>query len=160
MLLLHAQIEEAGQVFNSISYDVQADGSVVLLGFERSNMITQAYVQSTNLLPVMRKGVFSHFGIKDSKKAVKCVYVFVQIRLSWEVLIHILLSTLQRGSNMTWTNCDLFTHKSSRSYLNHLVLYSRVQRILMPNNVPRKFVKSYRYAVTFQEVFRIFPHQD
>jgi hypothetical protein len=27
----------------------------------------------------------------------------------------------QGGSNMTGTNCDLFTHKSSRSYLNHLV---------------------------------------
>jgi hypothetical protein len=29
---------------------------------------------------------------------------------------------------MTGTNCDLFTHKSSRSYLNHLV-YVRVLRI-------------------------------
>jgi hypothetical protein len=29
---------------------------------------------------------------------------------------------IQGGSNMTETNCDLFTHKSSRSYLNHLVL--------------------------------------
>jgi hypothetical protein len=29
---------------------------------------------------------------------------------------------IQGGSNMTGTNCDLFTHKSSRSYLNHLVL--------------------------------------
>jgi hypothetical protein len=28
---------------------------------------------------------------------------------------------LQGGSNMTGKNCDLFTHKSSRSYLNHLV---------------------------------------
>ena len=28
---------------------------------------------------------------------------------------------LQGGSNMTGTNSDLFTHKSSRSYLNHLV---------------------------------------
>jgi hypothetical protein len=28
---------------------------------------------------------------------------------------------IQDGSNMTGTNCDLFTHKSSRSYLNHLV---------------------------------------
>jgi hypothetical protein len=28
---------------------------------------------------------------------------------------------LQGGSNMTGTNCDLFTHKLSRSYLNHLV---------------------------------------
>jgi hypothetical protein len=30
-------------------------------------------------------------------------------------------SDIQGGSNMTGTNCDLFTHKSSRSYLNHLV---------------------------------------
>jgi hypothetical protein len=29
---------------------------------------------------------------------------------------------LQGGSNTTGTDCDLFTHKSSRSYLNHLVL--------------------------------------
>jgi hypothetical protein len=29
---------------------------------------------------------------------------------------------IQGGSNMTGTNCDLFTQKSSRSYLNHLVL--------------------------------------
>jgi hypothetical protein len=33
---------------------------------------------------------------------------------------------IQGGSNMTGTNCDLFTHKSSRSYLNHLV-YTAVQ---------------------------------
>ena len=32
---------------------------------------------------------------------------------------------LQGSSNMTGTNCDLFTHKSSRSYLNHLVFYCR-----------------------------------
>ena len=29
---------------------------------------------------------------------------------------------IKGGSNMTGTNCDLFTHKSSRSYLNHLVI--------------------------------------
>ena len=29
---------------------------------------------------------------------------------------------VQGGSNMTGTNCDLFTHNQSRSYLNHLVL--------------------------------------
>jgi hypothetical protein len=27
---------------------------------------------------------------------------------------------IQGGSNMTGTNCDLFTHNQSRSYLNHL----------------------------------------
>jgi hypothetical protein len=32
---------------------------------------------------------------------------------------------MQGGSNMTGTNCDLFTHKSSRSYLNHLVLWDK-----------------------------------
>jgi hypothetical protein len=26
---------------------------------------------------------------------------------------------VQGGSNMTGTNCDLFTHNQSRSYLNH-----------------------------------------
>jgi hypothetical protein len=30
---------------------------------------------------------------------------------------------------MTGTNCDLFTHKSSRSYLNHLVIVIRVQEV-------------------------------
>ena len=28
---------------------------------------------------------------------------------------------IQGGLNMTGINCDLFTHKQSRSYLNHLV---------------------------------------
>ena len=28
---------------------------------------------------------------------------------------------IQGGSNMTGTNCNLFTHNQSRSYLNHLV---------------------------------------
>jgi hypothetical protein len=28
---------------------------------------------------------------------------------------------IQGGSNMTGTNCDLFTHNQSQSYLNHLV---------------------------------------
>jgi hypothetical protein len=33
---------------------------------------------------------------------------------------------VQGGSNMTGTNCDLFTHNQCRSYLNHLVLYHTV----------------------------------
>ena len=31
------------------------------------------------------------------------------------------LQEIQGGSNMTGTNCDLFTNNQSRSYLNHLV---------------------------------------
>ena len=41
------------------------------------------------------------------------------------------LVKLQGGSNMTGTNCDLFTHNQSRSYLNHLVLYMSEGNILM-----------------------------
>ena len=48
-------------------------------------------------------------------------------------LFQLLFHHIQGGSNMTGTNCDLFTHKSSRSYLNHLVLscYSFQQRHTM-----------------------------
>jgi hypothetical protein len=31
------------------------------------------------------------------------------------------ISDIRGGSNMTGTNCDLFTQNQSRSYLNHLV---------------------------------------
>jgi hypothetical protein len=42
--------------------------------------------------------------------------------LLWcSVVYNIFLCNIQGGSNMTGTNCDLFTHKQSRSYLNHLV---------------------------------------
>ena len=34
---------------------------------------------------------------------------------------HFNVTFIQGGSNMTGTNCDLFTHNQSRSYLNHLV---------------------------------------
>jgi hypothetical protein len=33
----------------------------------------------------------------------------------------VVLYDIQGGSNMTGTNCDLFTHNQPRSYLNHLV---------------------------------------
>jgi hypothetical protein len=33
---------------------------------------------------------------------------------------------------MTGTNCDLFTHKSSRSYLNHLVYVYEYYRLRTP----------------------------
>jgi hypothetical protein len=32
-----------------------------------------------------------------------------------------IIHKIQGGSNMTGTNCDLFTQNQSRSYLNHLV---------------------------------------
>jgi hypothetical protein len=38
---------------------------------------------------------------------------------------YLLQSIVQGGSNMTGTNCDLFTHNQSRSYFNHLVQQSR-----------------------------------
>jgi hypothetical protein len=41
------------------------------------------------------------------------------------------IQNLQGGSNMTGTNCDLFTHNQSRSYLNHLVhqILNRLRKI-------------------------------
>ena len=61
------------------------------------------------------------------------VYAFDSFNFSVTVSCGILLSCfglsplhshvliyVQGGSNMTGTNCDLFTNKSSRSYLNHL----------------------------------------
>jgi hypothetical protein len=35
------------------------------------------------------------------------------------------------GSNMTGTNCDLFTHDQSRSYLNHLVINVSCNRMML-----------------------------
>jgi hypothetical protein len=35
--------------------------------------------------------------------------------------LSIAVRLIQGGSNMTGTNCDLFTHNQSRSYLNHLL---------------------------------------
>jgi hypothetical protein len=35
------------------------------------------------------------------------------------------LRLVQGGSNMTGTNCDLFTRNQSRSYLNHLVYFAQ-----------------------------------
>jgi hypothetical protein len=49
------------------------------------------------------------------------------------------LSNVQGGSNMTGTNCDLFTHKSSRSYLNHLVTKSRTREVLDNREMARIF---------------------
>jgi type IV secretory pathway VirB6-like protein len=40
------------------------------------------------------------------------------------VFCNVCVCFVQGGSNMTGTNCDLFTHKSSGSYLNHLVICS------------------------------------
>jgi hypothetical protein len=42
----------------------------------------------------------------------------------------------QGGSNMTGTNCDLFTHKQSRSCLNHLVL---ILHLFLSLSVPSSF---------------------
>jgi hypothetical protein len=53
---------------------------------------------------------------------------------------------------MTGTNCDLFTHNQSRSYLNHLVLEQLILRgsffvsVLTDDGLfrPKYFVKNYR----------------
>jgi hypothetical protein len=39
------------------------------------------------------------------------------------------LRQIQCGSNITGTNCDLFTHNQSRSYLNHLVITCSTEKL-------------------------------
>jgi len=39
------------------------------------------------------------------------------------MIMMVVVVMIQGGSNMTGTVTGLFTHKQSRSYLNHLVLY-------------------------------------
>ena len=53
--------------------------------------------------------------------------ISVKNTLGWSAVV-LFACEIQGGSNMTGTNCDLFTHNQSRSYLNHLViqLFSRV----------------------------------
>ena len=45
----------------------------------------------------------------------------VQITFKIKFCLELHSLDIQGGSNMTGTNCDLFTHNYSRSYLNHLV---------------------------------------
>ena len=46
---------------------------------------------------------------------------------------------------MTGTNCDLFTHNQSRSYLNHLVLSTwKVSEILSGRSSVRRLIKFYK----------------
>ena len=48
---------------------------------------------------------------------------------------------IQGGSNMTGTNCDLFTHNQSWSYLNHLVcvyIYIYISLLSAPLGKPRR----------------------
>jgi hypothetical protein len=62
-------------------------------------------------------------------------------------------SVIRGGSNMTGTNCDLFTHKSSRSYLNHLVfiyVYRSEIKLFWDTGVTEhSFVKDKRYVLFF-----------
>jgi hypothetical protein len=66
------------------------------------------------------KGRYGTWRIKTNDKLKKLITIKTIInyiksqRLGW-------FGHVQGGSNMTGTNCDLFTHKSSRLYLNHLV---------------------------------------
>jgi hypothetical protein len=58
-------------------------------------------------------------GVGRSKADIYCVTrVHRQKTLLQNVCTYVII---QGGSNMTGTSCDFLTHKSSRSYLNHLV---------------------------------------
>jgi hypothetical protein len=73
-------------------------------------------------------------------------------------VLSLIYSHVQGGSNMTGTNCDLFTHKSSRSYLNHLVVsmwvtvYYVVQ-LLFPSCVLLFVMFNYSFCFFFYSVY-------
>jgi hypothetical protein len=52
-------------------------------------------------------------------RTVHCYLLFCVVVLV--MCVYLTVYIVQGGSNMTGTNCDLFTHNQSRSYLNHLV---------------------------------------
>jgi hypothetical protein len=58
---------------------------------------------------------------KEVKKIIKYKDLKIEIQCMWSVEANVVQIIIQGGSNMTGTNGDLFTHRSSRSYLNHLV---------------------------------------
>jgi hypothetical protein len=60
---------------------------------------------------------------QQQEQHIPAVVDYEHILLCVKFLSNLMLAFhIQGGSNMTGTNCDLFTHKSSRSYMNHLVL--------------------------------------
>jgi hypothetical protein len=66
---------------------------------------------------------------EDDDPLTKCLHTSCLLQLSFSVSggsLFLVNTNVQGGSNMTGTNCGLFTHKSSLSYLNHLVLNLRV----------------------------------
>jgi hypothetical protein len=70
----------------------------------------------------------SQLGKSGSECALHYLYNFTHIIIAvshgyigFKMWLGYGIQDIQGGSNMTRTNCDLFTHKSSRSYLNHLV---------------------------------------
>jgi hypothetical protein len=57
---------------------------------------------------------------------------------------------------MTGTNCDLFTHKQSRSYLNHLVLTAIFTLFYKNEDFVRSCViKTARYVIAFSIIILI-----
>ena len=56
---------------------------------------------------------------------------------------------------MTGTNCDLFTHKSSRSYLNHLVLLlckKNIEKSVLVHNQHSKLHTNIRHVTKGKEM--------
>jgi hypothetical protein len=74
-------------------------------------------------------------------KLIKGCKCRIEIEIEREIIVSVKNEVVvayykvQGGSNMTGTNCDLFTHKSSRSYLNHLVLFQHLTRGTERNDV-------------------------
>jgi hypothetical protein len=92
----------------------------------------------TVITMIFRKLKFGHFWSVLAKLFKPCSWRPCGI-LSINNSVCLLLPFVQGGSNMTGTNCDLFTHNQSLSYLNHLVFtpkYFYFNLLLSATHIP------------------------
>jgi hypothetical protein len=90
--------------------------------------LSSIHIQNTNIDMYIhtRSYMFRQYAISQPDLPVPHTLTEAYLRQYTIVLYNRYDDRLQGGSNMTGTNCDLFTHKSSRSYLNHLVQLNKV----------------------------------
>jgi hypothetical protein len=89
-------------------------------------------------------------------------WFIIECRFHYDLLCY-LRHVIQGGSNMTGTNCDLFTHNQSRSYLNHLV-FNKVKGKLIYDSMYCHMCSLIRFATTeimsaIYKVVQIWPGQ-
>jgi hypothetical protein len=71
----------------------------------------------------------NHDDVWPKRVAGKKIFSYIFSSVAYCVRYWPYNNIIQGGSNMTGTNCDLFTHNQSRSYLNHLVIRRWIRQL-------------------------------